>query len=57
MSRIQPSGRKISSSVSSWRQGALEAQMFTALDKEVAPGPLDISKPLEVLKCNGVNVG
>lgn len=36
--------------------GALAAQMFTALDKEVPPGPLDIPKALEVLKRNGVTV-
>jgi quercetin dioxygenase-like cupin family protein len=37
-------------------QGALAAQMFTALDKEVPPGPLDIPKTLEVLERNGVTV-
>jgi quercetin dioxygenase-like cupin family protein len=37
-------------------QGALAAQMFTAFDKEVPPGPLDIPKAVEVLKRNGVTV-
>jgi quercetin dioxygenase-like cupin family protein len=37
-------------------QGALAAQMFTALDKEVPSGPLDISKVVEVLNRNGVSV-
>jgi quercetin dioxygenase-like cupin family protein len=37
-------------------QGALAAQMFTAIDKEMPPGPLDIPKLLEVLGRNGVTV-
>jgi quercetin dioxygenase-like cupin family protein len=37
-------------------QGALAAQMFAALDKEVPPGPLDIPMVVEVLKRNGVTV-
>jgi hypothetical protein len=53
-SAIRPKNQQLSVVVAA---GALAAQMFTALDKEVAPGPLDISKTLEVLKCNGVNVG
>jgi len=38
-------------------QGALAAQMFTALDEELPAGPLNIPKALEVLKRNGVSVG
>jgi len=38
-------------------QGALAAQMFTALDEELPGGPLNIPKALEVLKRNGVSVG
>jgi hypothetical protein len=30
--------------------------MFTAIDKEITPGPPDIPKVLEVLKQNGVTV-
>jgi quercetin dioxygenase-like cupin family protein len=37
-------------------QGGLATQMFTALSKEIPPGPPDISKVSEVLKQNGVNV-
>ena len=36
--------------------GALAAQMFTAIDKEIPPGPPDVPKLLEVLKRNGVTV-
>ena len=36
--------------------GALAAQMFTAIDKEIPPGPPDVPKLLDVLKCNGVTV-
>ena len=36
--------------------GALAAQMFTAIDKEIPPGPPDVPKLLDVLKRNGVNV-
>ena len=51
-SAIGPKNQQLSVDVTAGR-----LEMFTALDEEVAPGPLDISKPLEVLKCNGVNVG
>lgn len=37
-------------------QGSLATQMFTAIDKEIAPGPSDIPKVLEVLNQNGVTV-
>jgi mannose-6-phosphate isomerase-like protein (cupin superfamily) len=37
-------------------QGGSATQMFTAIDKEILPGPPDISKVLEVLKQNGVTV-
>ena len=36
--------------------GALAAQMFTAVDKEIPSGPPDIPKLLDVLKRNGVTV-
>ncbi|UVT15754.1 MAG: cupin domain-containing protein [Nitrospira sp.] len=36
--------------------GALAAQMFTAIDKEIPPGPPDVPKLLEVLTRNGVTV-
>jgi quercetin dioxygenase-like cupin family protein len=38
-------------------QGALAAQMFTAVDHEIPPGPPDIPRVLEVLARNGVTVG
>lgn len=37
-------------------QGGLATQMFTALSQEIAPGPPDIPKVLEVLMQNGVTV-
>jgi quercetin dioxygenase-like cupin family protein len=37
-------------------QGALAAQMFTAIDKEMPSGPPDIARLLEVLGRNGVKV-
>jgi quercetin dioxygenase-like cupin family protein len=37
-------------------QGGFATQMFTAVDKEIAPGPPDAPKVLEVLKQNGVTV-
>lgn len=37
-------------------QGALAAQMFTAINNEIPAGPPDIPKVLEVLKRNGVTV-
>jgi len=37
-------------------QGGTATQMFTAIDKEITPGPPDIPKVLEVLKQNGVTV-
>ena len=37
-------------------QGGSATQMFTAIDKEIPPGPPDIPKVLEVLKQNGVTV-
>ncbi|WP_413934821.1 cupin domain-containing protein [Nitrospira sp. BLG_1] len=36
--------------------GALAAQMFTAIDKEIPLGPPDVPKLLDVLKRNGVTV-
>jgi hypothetical protein len=36
--------------------GSLAAQMFTALDRELPPGPPDIPKPNDLLKRNGVTV-
>ena len=36
--------------------GALAAQMFTAIDREIPPGPPDVPKLLDVLKRNGVTV-
>lgn len=36
--------------------GALAAQMFTAVDREIPPGPPDIPKLLGVLSRNGVTV-
>jgi quercetin dioxygenase-like cupin family protein len=36
--------------------GALAAQMFTAVDKEIPSGPPDIPKLLDVLQRNGVTV-
>ena len=37
-------------------QGSLASQMFTAIDKEVPPGPPDIPKLVEILNKNGVTV-
>jgi quercetin dioxygenase-like cupin family protein len=37
-------------------QGARAARMFTAVDREVPPGPPDVAKVLEVLGRNGVTV-
>jgi quercetin dioxygenase-like cupin family protein len=37
-------------------QGALAAQMFTAFDNEIPPGPPDIPKVLDVFRRNGVSV-
>ena len=37
-------------------QGALAAQMFTAIDNEIPVGSPDISKVLELLRRNGVTV-
>jgi hypothetical protein len=37
-------------------QGALAAQMFTALDNEIPVGSPDIPRVIEVLKRNGVTV-
>ena len=37
-------------------QGALAAQMFTAVSDEIPTGPPDIQKVLEVLKRHGVTV-
>ena len=37
-------------------QGALAAQMFTAINNEIPAGPPDIPKVLEVLKRNGITV-
>lgn len=36
--------------------GALAAQTFTAIDKEIPSGPPDVPKLLDVLKRNGVTV-
>ena len=36
--------------------GGFATQMFTAISKEIPPGPPDITKVLEVLKRNGVTV-
>lgn len=36
--------------------GALAAQMFTAIDKEIPSGPPDVPKLLDVLKRDGVTV-
>jgi quercetin dioxygenase-like cupin family protein len=38
-------------------QGALAAQMFTAIDREMPEGPPDIPRLLGVLSRNGVTVG
>jgi quercetin dioxygenase-like cupin family protein len=37
-------------------QGALAAQMFSAVDKEIPAGPPDVAKLLGVLRRNGVTV-
>ncbi len=37
-------------------QGGFATQMFTAISKEISPGPPEIPKVLEVLKQNGVTV-
>jgi len=37
-------------------QGALAAQMFTAVDREVSAGEADIPRALQVLARNGVTV-
>ena len=37
-------------------QGGFATQMFTAISKEIPPGPPDIPKVLEVLRQNGVTV-
>ncbi|HBP89304.1 MAG TPA: cupin domain-containing protein [Nitrospirales bacterium] len=37
-------------------QGSMATRMFTALSKEIPPGPPDIPKVLKVLKENGVTV-
>jgi quercetin dioxygenase-like cupin family protein len=36
--------------------GARAAQMFAAIDKEIPPGPTDVTKLLDVLRRNGVTV-
>jgi mannose-6-phosphate isomerase-like protein (cupin superfamily) len=36
--------------------GSLAAQMFTALDREVPPGPPDVAKLNDLLKRNGVTI-
>ena len=36
--------------------GSLASKMFTAVDKEIPPGPPDIPKIVEVLKMNGVTL-
>ena len=36
--------------------GALAAEMFTAIDREIPSGPPDVPKLLDVLKRNGVTV-
>jgi quercetin dioxygenase-like cupin family protein len=37
-------------------QGSLASRMFTAINKEIPPGPPDIPKMLEILTQNGVTV-
>ena len=37
-------------------QGSLASRMFTAISKEIPPGPPDIPKMLEILTQNGVTV-
>ena len=37
-------------------QGGLATQMFTAIGREIPPGPPEVPKLLEVLKQNGVTV-
>jgi quercetin dioxygenase-like cupin family protein len=37
-------------------QGGFATRMFTAVSKEIPPGPADIPKVVEVLKQNGVTV-
>ncbi len=37
-------------------QGSLASQMFTAVDREIPPGPLDVPKIVQVLNQNGVNL-
>ncbi len=37
-------------------QGSLARQMFTAISKEIPPGPPEHSRVLEVLRRNGVNI-
>ena len=36
--------------------GSLATQMFTAIDREISPGPPDIPKVVEVLNKNGVTL-
>jgi quercetin dioxygenase-like cupin family protein len=37
-------------------QGGTATQMFTAVDREIPPGPPEVPKLLEVLKQNGVTI-
>jgi len=37
-------------------KGGIATQMFTAVSREIAPGPPEIPRLLEVLKQNGVTV-
>jgi quercetin dioxygenase-like cupin family protein len=37
-------------------QGGIATQMFTAVSREIPPGPTEVPKLLEVLKQNGVTV-
>jgi len=37
-------------------QGGMATQMFTAVSREIPPGPPEVPKLLEVLKQNGVTV-
>ena len=37
-------------------QGGMATQMFTAVSREIPPGPAEVPNLLEVLKQNGVTV-
>jgi quercetin dioxygenase-like cupin family protein len=51
--RIGPGGAEMLE-ITGKRSNAV--RMFTALDREIPPGPLDVARVIEVLRQNGVTV-